>query len=494
MNDELPEGWARAPLGEVAGVNPRHPRDLDEDLIVTFVPMPAVSESGWKLAATRERPWHEVRTGYTHFAEGDVLFAKITPCMENGKAAVATNLRNGLGCGTTELHVLRPYTGIDAKYLYHFIHQESFRREAANNFTGTAGQLRVPVDFVRNVEVPLAPVEEQRRIVAKMEALLARVKASQERLGKVPRILRRFRHAVVAAACSGKLTADWRAKNPQNEDMSTFLARRLSVKEAQILAEGFTEIPPSWAWVRFESITDSIRGGSTVPPHNSPTHYPVLRSSSVREGTVDLEDVKFLDAEDSKNPDNFLRDGDLLFTRLSGSLEYVANCAIVEDLNGRRVQYPDRLFCGKLKMPAMNHYVSLCFRHPGLRAELTERAKSSAGHQRVSISDITKQKIPLPPLKEQQEITRRVHALFALADDIETRVKNTQAHVNNLTQSVLAKAFRAELVPTEAELARREGRTYETAQELLARTKKTQSPVSGNGRLKPRRRSAESHA
>ena len=156
MNDELPEGWTLTTIGGVAEVNPRRHRDLDDDLIVSFVPMSTVSETNWRLAASQERPLREVRTGYTHFAEGDVLFAKITPCMENGKAAVATHLCNGLGCGTTELYVLRPHSGIDPKYFYHFVHQECFRREAANNFTGTAGQLRVPVDFsaARDFQLP----------------------------------------------------------------------------------------------------------------------------------------------------------------------------------------------------------------------------------------------------------------------------------------------------------------------------------------------------
>jgi type I restriction enzyme, S subunit len=200
MSDALPEGWTCTTLGVVGNVNPRHPRDLDDDLIVTFVPMPVVSESDWKIAAVQERPIGEVKTGYTHFADGDVLFAKITPCMENGKAAVATDLSNGLGCGSTEFHVLRPHLGIDAKYLYHFVHQESFRKEAANNFTGTAGQSRVPVKFMRTAELPLPPTAEQRRIVDQIETLRGKIRSSQQRLDRIPKILKRFRRAVLGAA------------------------------------------------------------------------------------------------------------------------------------------------------------------------------------------------------------------------------------------------------------------------------------------------------
>ena len=175
MIDELPQGWTTAPLSNIADINPRHPRDLGDDLLVSFAPMPALSESQPDFRELRERPLSEVRKGFTHFAEGDVLFAKITPCMENGKAAVATRLRNGLGCGTTELHVLRPRDGINPYYIYHFIHQPSFRRAAEANFTGSAGQLRVPVAFVelglwssssRDLRFLVVPAATQRPAVA----------------------------------------------------------------------------------------------------------------------------------------------------------------------------------------------------------------------------------------------------------------------------------------------------------------------------------------
>jgi type I restriction enzyme S subunit len=205
MNQELPAGWTITSLENISQINPRHPKDLDDFLPVTFATMPALSEVGYRFKFEEERPLGKVRKGYTHFAEGDVLFAKITPCMENGKAAVASGLRNGLGCGTTELHVLRPKEGIDPKYIYFFLHQESFRRDAAQNFTGTAGQLRVPVSFVAKAEIPLPPSDEQRRIVAKLEKLLEKVESSRTRLEKIPVLLKRFRQSVLAAACSGRL-------------------------------------------------------------------------------------------------------------------------------------------------------------------------------------------------------------------------------------------------------------------------------------------------
>lgn len=117
MSDKLPEGWARVALKEIAEINPRHDKTLSNNLDATFVSMRGLSETCSEFEKTEIRKLDEIRKGYTHFAEGDVLFAKITPCMENGKAALASGLVNGIGCGTTELHVLRPRTGIDASTL-----------------------------------------------------------------------------------------------------------------------------------------------------------------------------------------------------------------------------------------------------------------------------------------------------------------------------------------------------------------------------------------
>src|SRR6266478_1564191 len=155
----LPTGWSLTSIDQIADINPRHPRNLEDSLPVTFVRMPSLSETGWKFESREVRPLGQVRKGFTHFAEGDVLFAKITPCMENGKAAVARGLRNKIGCGTTELHVVRPLEGISPEYIYSFLAQRWVRREAKEHFTGSAGQARVPTSFIEELEIPLAPLD-----------------------------------------------------------------------------------------------------------------------------------------------------------------------------------------------------------------------------------------------------------------------------------------------------------------------------------------------
>ncbi|HVJ78254.1 MAG TPA: restriction endonuclease subunit S [Hyphomicrobium sp.] len=154
-----------ARLDHVCEINPRMPKTLADDGVATFLPMAAVSEDG-RIDFEEQRDVRHVKKGYTYFERGDVLVAKITPCFENGKATRTSTLSNSLGFGSTEFHVLRPGKDVDASYLFHLIWNSKFREVGAKNMTGSAGQKRVPVDFLRRLEIPLPPLDEQRRIAA----------------------------------------------------------------------------------------------------------------------------------------------------------------------------------------------------------------------------------------------------------------------------------------------------------------------------------------
>lgn len=163
----LPETWAEVRLTDICELNPRlstgdRPSD---DLPVTFVPMSAVNESRGVIDKPEERTFGEVAKGYTSFRERDVLFAKVTPCMENGKAAIAGQLVNGLGFGSTEFHVLRPRPAVLPEFVLSFVRQQAFRDRAASAFVGTGGLQRVPPDFLARVKLSLPTLPEQQRIV-----------------------------------------------------------------------------------------------------------------------------------------------------------------------------------------------------------------------------------------------------------------------------------------------------------------------------------------
>ncbi len=154
-------------LADVVVLNPRMPKFLAENQqqSVAFVPMASVSERGI-LTEFVERPLREVIKGFTYFESGDVLLAKITPCMENGKACLVPVLPNKVGFGSTEFHVLRATEAIDRRYLFHCVWNADFRKAAAKNMTGSAGQKRVPSHFLSSYKIPLPPLPEQKRIAA----------------------------------------------------------------------------------------------------------------------------------------------------------------------------------------------------------------------------------------------------------------------------------------------------------------------------------------
>lgn len=165
------KGWGLPRLGDCCIINPKKSNDmrLCSDLRISFVPMPSVSENG-EIDTSEIKTYDEVKAGFTYFAEMDVLFAKITPCMENGKGAIAKGLCNGVGFGSTEFHVLRPIENKSNPYwLYAVTSFSQFRMDAASNMTGSAGQRRVPASFLDSYRVTLPPIELQNQFATFVE-------------------------------------------------------------------------------------------------------------------------------------------------------------------------------------------------------------------------------------------------------------------------------------------------------------------------------------
>ena len=169
---EIPSNWQWVRLGKVTIVNPRN--TISDEMSVGFIPMTNISQGYGNSIECEQRYWKDVKSGFTHIAEGDVAFAKITPCFQNRKSFIAANLPNGFAAGTTELNVLRPYDNtIDTRYLLWFLKSEYFISEA--KFKGTAGQQRVVTDYVLNRLFPLPPVKEQIRISNHLEFVIASI-------------------------------------------------------------------------------------------------------------------------------------------------------------------------------------------------------------------------------------------------------------------------------------------------------------------------------
>ncbi len=440
---ELPEGWAETAISEVFTLNPRKvPADaLESDAPVTFVPMPAVDADSGAITRFETREFSAVRKGYTSFLENDVIVAKITPCMENGKAAIARGLTNGHGFGSSEFHVLRSTGSALPEYVYYFVRQEAFRSEAQSHMTGSVGQKRVPPSFLGKSMLPLPPFAEQERIVAKVEALLERVGKASDRLARVPDLLRRFRQSVLAAACSGQLTADWR------ED-----------------GGGGDELPSTWERRTLSSLCSKFEYGSSKKSETE-GEVPVLRMGNMQNGEIDWNKLKY-----TSNPEEIekysLHPNTVLFNR-TNSPELVGKTVIYRgDRPATFAGYLIRIHHGADLDP---EYLNYCLNATEFREYCSLVKTDGVSQSNINAKKLAAYEMPWCELDEQQEIVRRVNALFEIAHQIEQRISTGTNRTEQITQSILAKAFAGELVETEADLAHREARDYEPASVLLER-------------------------
>ena len=199
--------WSCPQLKEIAGINPRRPRDLRraDETPTTFVPMPSVDGTSGTISNPLEKPFGKVRKGYTYFEKNDVLFAKITPCMQNGKHVIARNLIDGIGFGTTEFHVIRPGDEVIPEWIHLYIRQPSILNAAATHFTGSVGQQRVPSYFLETLAIPLPSLSEQKRIAAILNDRMAGIARACNAVREKLEAINHLPSAILRKAFNGEL-------------------------------------------------------------------------------------------------------------------------------------------------------------------------------------------------------------------------------------------------------------------------------------------------
>ena len=225
----LPNGWATCSLSEIAQINPSKPKNnsIPNRLEVSFVPMRNVEELTGNINLSETREYSKVKKGYTYFQDDDLIFAKITPCMENGKIAIVTGLKNRIGFGSTEFHVIRLKNSISRKFYFLYFIQDDFRNKAQHKMKGTAGQLRVPLEYMKNTLIPLPPLNEQKRIVAKIESVFARIGAIEEHVEFTLVLIDRLKNSTLKSAFEGRLVP----QDPDDEPAKILLQKIRQEKE-----------------------------------------------------------------------------------------------------------------------------------------------------------------------------------------------------------------------------------------------------------------------
>lgn len=489
---DLPAGWCTATLGDVTQINAPLPQaELEDETEVSFLAMRSVEEETGRFDTSVTRPVGSVKRGYTSFVDGDVIFAKITPCMENGKFAVVRNLKNGIGFGSTEFHVLRPEGGILNQFLFFYLVQKSFRHEAQSKMTGSAGQKRVPTSFVEAAGIPIPPTNEQQRIVAKIEELFTQLDSGVEELFKAQTQLKRYRQAVLKAAVTGEMTREWRKAHkdelePASELLARILKERRSAWDAtQLTRKGpspkkdggkpeyqepaapvihnLPKLPKSWTWASISQVGE-VTGGLTKNPRREklPAKIPYLRVANVYAGELDLTEVKSIGIDQSELERVLLTAGDLLVVEGNGSIDQIGRVALW-DGKIAPCAHQNHLIKVRFNQPKLGKYILWWLLSSEGRNFITKIASSTSGLHTLSISKVASLPVPLPSILEQEQIVREIERVLSIADVMQQALDIASRQAERLRQSILKQAFEGRLVAQDT--------NDEPAERLLERIK-----------------------
>lgn len=493
MREELPEGWCDAPLLDcceiIRGVSyaKGEAETQPKSGLISLLRANNIAEE-LVLRDLQYVPANRVNSQQM-LRVGDVVVA-----MSSGsKAVVGKGAQLGVDWAGTFgafCGVLRPASQIEPRYFGLFFRTHAYRHAISEASAGTNIN-NLKREYFEALSLPLPPLAEQHRIVAKVEALLARVSAARQRLAKVPAILKRFRQSLLAAACSGRLTADWREGHSDVEPAAKLLDRLVEERRAMWQARNgkrkyrppdemepdeLSEIPPTWVWANFDHCAWEITVGHVGPMKDryAANGIAFLRSQNVRPLRFDPTGLVFIKPDfHAALRKSALYGGEILVTRSGAN---TGDCCVFPKVAGE-ANCADLVITRPLSglLPA---YGAIYVSSPDGQTRIGLRETGMA-QPHFNIGAMRVKPFPLPPLAEQDEIVRRVEALFRLADAIEKRVASATARADKLTQAILAKAFRGELVPTEAELARAEGRDYEPAFALLERIRGERAQADG---------------
>lgn len=390
-----------AALADVCDINPKLSKrhGIQDDDQVSFVPMAAVDEKSGSIKAREVRRFADVRKGYTAFADGDVLFAKITPCMENGKAALAQDLVGGRGFGSTEFHVLRSKERVLPEWIYYFVRRKPFRDEAKRNFTGTGGQQRVPASFMASARLAVPPLEDQSRLV--------------DILSRAEGIVR--------------------------------LRREAQQKAAELIPAIFIDMfgdparnPKGWPVAPLNDVSEVISGvakGRKLDPSET-VELPYMRVANVKDGHLDLTEVKTIEIKRSEVEKLRIEPGDLLMTE-GGDPDKLGRAAL---WNGEidLCVHQNHVFKVRSDRTRLSPvYLRSIAGSAYGKAYFLSVAKKTTGIASINKTQLSAFPVVLPPLESQLAFSRNIESAESiLRQQSEALIKATATF-----DALLARAF-----------------------------------------------------
>jgi len=443
---ELPATWCWTRLLNIGEISPRN--NASDENSASFIPMSGFSEFHMVALAPEAEKWGNIKKGFTHFRNGDVVVAKITPCFENGKAAVIKGLDHGIGAGTTELHVFRPiHTGVLPEYIYLFLRSPFFAVEGEKNMTGTAGQKRLPTEYFATRALPLPPTAEQSRIVTKVDELMAlcdKLEERQQARRKLQNKLRQFTLQAVASATSPhELQATWArlADNfgqlfhaPEDvrelRDVVFDLALRgllLPTSQTKIQIEQVSAdlqlSPVGWRWMTLEELSEYITSGSRGwKAYLANTGDAFIRSQDIKNDALIFENPAHVALpEKAEGKRTLVNAGDLLLTITGGN---VGKCAIVPDLP-YKAYVSQHVALIRLRDPKLSEFIHFWMINAyGGRSFLSRYIYGDKPG--LNLTQVGSIPIPVPPEVERNKILINLRGHQKLFDRLMGKIKAKQ--------------------------------------------------------------------
>lgn len=429
---DLPAGWKLTTLenvcSQITDGTHKTPKYVDQGVpfisIANITPFKPIDWTSYVRFITREE--HEELTKRVRPQRDDILITRIGTL---GKAKIVdVDIEFSIFVG---LGLIRPIKEIvEPRYLEAWMNSPAIRELSIEKATGS-GRQTLALQETRILPIPLAPLDEQKRIVEKLDTLLTRVDSCERHLERVPQILKRFRQSVLAAATSGRLTEEWRKdENTISRDFGDF---------------EFPDFPATWNLLPIKEI-GQVKGGKRLPNGEKlvdyDTGFPYIRAGQLKKGTVISEDQLYLLPSTQKKISRYIVDaGDVYVTIVGAS---IGDAGIIPQ-NYNKVNLTENAAKICQLSGVDGNYLALWLRSPHAQDIIKSLIKSGA-QGKLALSRINEIPVPLPSLEEQAEIVRRVESLFAVAERLEARYLSASEHVARLTPSLLAKGFRGELV------------------------------------------------
>ncbi len=439
----MPEGWAWARIDTICVINPRN--SLNDSLNVSFVPMSLIDEGYVNSHSSDIRKWSEVKAGFTHLAENDIGIAKITPCFENRKSTIFCNLTNGYGAGTTELYVLRVINStISQKYLIWIVKTDSFIQGGIQSFSGAVGQQRVRKEYISKYLIPVPPRKEQDRIVHKLNELFALVILLEKEKSSLQISIKQVKAKVLDLAIRGKLVP----QDP-NDESASMLLESIRAEKEELIKQGKIkwdkqesvifkgednsyyektddtvrcideeipfEIPESWIWTRIRNIA-SVRGGKRLPKGanfcNKITTHAYIRVTDMKNCTINTAELKYISDEVFAQIKSYTISSKDLYITIAGTIGIVGE--VPKELDGMNLTENAVKVCN---ITIRKKY--LCYI---LVSDFVQKQFQDKTHQvampKLAIERILTTLIPIPPLSEQDRITKRLETTITWIDNI----------------------------------------------------------------------------